>query len=268
MTAKRILLETAAAVILALIASGIYAASKGLSPLGKGQVVACTSEAKICPDGSAVGRSGPNCEFAPCLNGDDLFQKTGYISAQSKDAQDIQFIYEEPGAPALTKLLSFDSASICSLPTGVQACDAFNAPLSTVFQGTRVRVIGEDQGAQLLVHRLEAVKEHEEVPSKLSLHTKLGNPASALAVTVTPLVVIEDSRCAKSVQCVWAGTVRVRSLISYGTTTKEVIFDRGIAITIDDALITLTEVSPDKDTARTITPSEYRFTFEVSKQEQ
>mgnify|MGYP003403307495 FL=1 len=28
--------------------------------------VACTMEAKLCPDGSAVGRSGPRCEFAPC----------------------------------------------------------------------------------------------------------------------------------------------------------------------------------------------------------
>ncbi|MFZ2150507.1 MAG: hypothetical protein WAZ12_01775 [Candidatus Absconditicoccaceae bacterium] len=27
---------------------------------------ACTQEAKICPDGSAVGRTGPNCEFSPC----------------------------------------------------------------------------------------------------------------------------------------------------------------------------------------------------------
>lgn len=27
---------------------------------------ACTMEAKICPDGSSVGRSGPNCEFSPC----------------------------------------------------------------------------------------------------------------------------------------------------------------------------------------------------------
>ena len=26
----------------------------------------CTAEAKLCPDGSAVGRSGPNCEFAKC----------------------------------------------------------------------------------------------------------------------------------------------------------------------------------------------------------
>lgn len=27
---------------------------------------ACTEEAMICPDGSAVGRTGPNCEFAAC----------------------------------------------------------------------------------------------------------------------------------------------------------------------------------------------------------
>ncbi len=26
----------------------------------------CTQDAKVCPDGSYVGRSGPNCEFAPC----------------------------------------------------------------------------------------------------------------------------------------------------------------------------------------------------------
>lgn len=28
--------------------------------------VACTMEAKQCPDGSYVGRSGPKCEFDPC----------------------------------------------------------------------------------------------------------------------------------------------------------------------------------------------------------
>ncbi len=27
---------------------------------------ACTEEAKLCSDGSAVGRTGPNCEFTPC----------------------------------------------------------------------------------------------------------------------------------------------------------------------------------------------------------
>ncbi len=30
------------------------------------QQVGCDLDAKLCPDGSAVGRSGPNCEFAAC----------------------------------------------------------------------------------------------------------------------------------------------------------------------------------------------------------
>ena len=31
--------------------------------------VACTMEVKLCPDGSAVGRTGPRCEFAACPDG-------------------------------------------------------------------------------------------------------------------------------------------------------------------------------------------------------
>jgi hypothetical protein len=31
--------------------------------------VACTQEAKLCPDGSSVGRMPPSCEFAPCPPG-------------------------------------------------------------------------------------------------------------------------------------------------------------------------------------------------------
>lgn len=35
------------------------------APGGSG-AVACTMEAKLCPDGSYVGRTGPNCQFAAC----------------------------------------------------------------------------------------------------------------------------------------------------------------------------------------------------------
>jgi hypothetical protein len=38
--------------------------SPSASPSAK--PVACTQEAKLCPNGSYVGRTGPNCEFAPC----------------------------------------------------------------------------------------------------------------------------------------------------------------------------------------------------------
>lgn len=35
-------------------------------PPDSGDQVMCTMDAKICPDGTGVGRTGPNCEFAPC----------------------------------------------------------------------------------------------------------------------------------------------------------------------------------------------------------
>lgn len=35
-------------------------------PVGQPGPVFCTQEAKLCPDGSYVGRTGPKCEFAAC----------------------------------------------------------------------------------------------------------------------------------------------------------------------------------------------------------
>ena len=37
----------------------------------------CTDDAMICPDGTAVGRSGPDCEFDPCPGGTDSGETEG-----------------------------------------------------------------------------------------------------------------------------------------------------------------------------------------------
>jgi hypothetical protein len=50
-------------VVLILFGLYLYALPKATN---QGKSVACTMEAKICPDGSAVGRSGPKCEFESC----------------------------------------------------------------------------------------------------------------------------------------------------------------------------------------------------------
>lgn len=47
-----------------VIALGAYFAFSRTTP--EPVVQGCTMEAKICPDGTAVGRIGPNCEFAEC----------------------------------------------------------------------------------------------------------------------------------------------------------------------------------------------------------
>lgn len=36
--------------------------------------IACTMEAKLCPDGSSVGRVGPNCEFEKCPESKDTIE--------------------------------------------------------------------------------------------------------------------------------------------------------------------------------------------------
>jgi hypothetical protein len=51
--------------VIAVIAVAVYVIGMKYFP-SKSKQVACTLEAKICPDGSSVGRTGPNCEFAAC----------------------------------------------------------------------------------------------------------------------------------------------------------------------------------------------------------
>jgi len=55
--------------ILLVLISGAYLLGQNQSSQTETpapSVKACTQEAKVCPDGSAVGREGPNCEFTLC----------------------------------------------------------------------------------------------------------------------------------------------------------------------------------------------------------
>jgi hypothetical protein len=49
-------------------ALGVFtsACDKGSGDSDAPEPAGCTKEAMICPDGSSVGRTGPDCEFAPC----------------------------------------------------------------------------------------------------------------------------------------------------------------------------------------------------------
>src|SRR6185437_3005515 len=102
-----------------------------MSKIG-GSQQACTMEAKVCPDGSTVGRTGPNCEFAAC-----------------------------PIAGATS--------------------------------------------------------------TAVTLQAKIGQTISGLGVTITPMKVLEDSRCPVDVECIQAGTVRIDAELSagMGTSTQE-----------------------------------------------
>lgn len=51
---------------LLLVGGGCISQSNSNQQNQPTEPVYCTMEAKECPDGSYVGRTGPNCEFTPC----------------------------------------------------------------------------------------------------------------------------------------------------------------------------------------------------------
>lgn len=252
---KRIAL---AILVLGVAVAGI-AAWRAYAP---GMVRGCTAEARICPDGTAVGRSGPNCEFAACPNGDAMFDKTGVITADNPGAPGLRFVYEAPGAPALTKIVVFDEQSVCSFPTGTTTCISMSAPPATTFGGKRVRLVGIDSGADLLVRTLELVS--ESLPSgEQTVTARIEQSAQALGITIIPRQVLEDSRCPADVQCVWAGTVKVKTSVTGSRGTATLTLELGKGISTESGTITLTAVSPEKQSQSEIASRDYVFTFSV-----
>lgn len=140
----------------------------------------CTMEARLCPDGSAVGRTGPNCEFAPCPNATST-----------------------PGDGGLPT------------PSG-----------SVVALGQRI----------------------------------LNN-----GVYITPLEVLEDSRCPVDVQCIQAGTVRLRTDLTNVSTRQTVILTLNNPTTFAGQTVVLKNVFPAHHSKLEIKPSDYRFEISVTR---
>jgi hypothetical protein len=121
-----------------------------------------------------------------------------------------------------------------------------------------------------------ALKDHDQIVIE---HTTLKNSAGTerieasigasvggLGIEIEPLEVIEDSRCPIDVECIQAGTVRVRTLLTSGLGTANQIFELGQTITTEAEMVTLIAVSPQPNsTEPAIESDDYRFTFEIEK---
>jgi len=136
------------------------------------QTQECNADAKICPDGSSVGRVGLNCEFAACPS---------------------------PDATSTT------------------------------------------------------------------LTTYLGGSVTGMNVTLQPKEIVSDSRCAEGVQCIWAGTVELRTVMSTQVAHGEQVLTLNKPARFGDFTITLTDVTPYPKADSKIPESSYRFTFKLEK---
>jgi hypothetical protein len=94
---------------------------------------------------------------------------------------------------------------------------------------------------------------------------KVGERAVFPRVTITPLEVVEDSRCAEGVQCVWAGTVKVRVNISHPSGNSSDSIELGKSITTATEKVELLSVTPAKKANQEISKDSYQFTFKVTE---
>ncbi|KMS59172.1 hypothetical protein V474_08085 [Novosphingobium barchaimii LL02] len=92
----------------------------------------------------------------------------------------------------------------------------------------------------------------------------LGQTVTVDGPRVTPLAVLEDSRCPMNARCVWGGQLRLRLRIDSGR-GGEIEITSGKPITIADGTLELVQVRPDKVAGAAnngaIRSSDYRFGF-------
>ncbi len=99
----------------------------------------------------------------------------------------------------------------------------------------------------------------------VDLETRIGQKVSGLGVTITPLAVIEDSRCAIDVVCIQAGTVRVRATLVSGLGTATQVFELNKPVTTEAEIVELIAVAPAPRSSVTIPAGDYRFIFKITK---
>lgn len=79
---------------------------------------------------------------------------------------------------------------------------------------------------------------------------------------ITPLAVLEDSRCPMNARCVWAGQVRLSVKIHLGSGSQVHQIVTGKPFPVADGTLELVEVTPDRVAGEKPFPEQdYRFGF-------
>ena len=94
-----------------------------------------------------------------------------------------------------------------------------------------------------------------------SVEARPGQTVNVNGPRVTPLKVLEDSRCPMEARCIWAGQVRLQVRIALGAGSELRELTLGKAEQVADGELTLQGVMPPRSTRRELKPGDYRFAF-------
>lgn len=100
-------------------------------------------------------------------------------------------------------------------------------------------------------------------PAPSGTAVALGQKVRVGDVAVTPVSVVEDSRCPINARCVWAGRLVVRTQVDGDGWRDTADMRLGETFGTHGRVIALTSGEPGKTTERETPPEAYRFTYEV-----
>ncbi len=98
-----------------------------------------------------------------------------------------------------------------------------------------------------------------------TLTLKFHEKATFAGASIEPYAIIEDSRCAKGVQCIWAGRLRIGIGIFESDGIKNFVLQEGESTTTAHLSITFVGGSPYPEASRVISEKEYIITLNVKK---
>lgn len=99
-------------------------------------------------------------------------------------------------------------------------------------------------------------------PAPAGSAVALGQKVRVGDVTVTPVAVVEDSRCPVNARCVWAGRLVVRTQVDGDGWRDTADIRLGETWGTHDKLIALVSGEPGTTAERETRPEEYRFVYE------
>lgn len=113
----------------------------------------------------------------------------------------------------------------------------------------------------LLALSLSACATAGPAPTDGLSRARIGQEVNVGGPKVTPLAVLEDSRCPAQVTCVWAGRLRISARITLGSGSQTRELTLGEPIQVADGSLELVEALPRPDAKAATDPKVYRFAF-------
>lgn len=95
----------------------------------------------------------------------------------------------------------------------------------------------------------------------------VGETAHFNNYSITLVRITEDSRCAKGVTCIQAGTLKAQTISVSGMGTSTQIIELGKTFTTEVEEVTLVSATPYPEKGKMIIQSEYALSFDVSLRE-